>query len=145
MHYLQFQRAQTYRPTADKQSQRFVHARWIAGSNLKTSLRADFMPFNRFPATINAVEITFDPKKGERNLRERNLSFERAAEFDFASASYFSEVRSGEHRLVAVGYLKKRLHILCFLPKVGRIRVISFRKANDREVRKYGKPKTIDE
>jgi uncharacterized DUF497 family protein len=103
------------------------------------------MPFNRFPDTINAVEITFDPRKGERNLRERNLSFERAAEFDFASASYFSEVRSGEYRLVAVGYLKKRLHILCFLPKVGGIRVISFRKANDREVRKYGKPKTIDE
>ena len=103
------------------------------------------MPFNRFPATRNAVEITFDPRKGERNLRERNLSFERAAEFDFASASYFSEVRKGEHRAIAVGYLKKRLHILCFLPKTGGVRVISFRKANDREARKYGKPKTIDE
>jgi uncharacterized DUF497 family protein len=74
------------------------------------------------------VEITYDPKKSERNLRERNLSFAQAAEFDLASASYFNEVRNGEHRLVAVGYLKKRLHILCFLPKTGGIRVISSRK-----------------
>jgi hypothetical protein len=39
------------------------------------------------------VEITFDPRKSERNVRERNLGFEQAKEFDFASASYFSEVR----------------------------------------------------
>jgi hypothetical protein len=91
------------------------------------------------------VEITFDPKKSERNFRERNLGFEQAAEFDFVSASYFNEVRNGEHRLIAVGYLKRRLHILCFLPKAGGIRVISFRRANDREARKYGKPKTVDE
>jgi uncharacterized DUF497 family protein len=54
-------------------------------------------------------------------------------------------VRHGENRIVAVGYLHRRLHILCFLPTAGGIRVISFRKANDREARKYGKPKTIDE
>jgi uncharacterized DUF497 family protein len=47
--------------------------------------------------------------------------------------------------LVAAGYLHRRLHILCFLPKAAGIRVISFRKANDREARKYGRPKTIDE
>lgn len=90
------------------------------------------------------MEITFDPRKHERNLRERNLGFDQASHFDFATASYFNELRNGEHRLVGVGYLSKRLHILCFLPKLGGIRVISFRKANDREARKYGKPKTID-
>jgi uncharacterized DUF497 family protein len=104
------------------------------------------LPHRRwFRATIVHVEITFDPRKSERNLRERNLGFEQAADFDFASASFFGEVRKGEHRLVAVGYLRNRLHILCFLPKMGGIRMISFRKANDREARKYGKPKTIDE
>ena len=90
------------------------------------------------------MEITFDPRKSERNLRERNLGFEQAADFDFTSASYFNEVRNGEHRLLAVGYLNKRLHVLCFLPKDHGIRVISFRKANDWEARKYGKPKTLD-
>jgi uncharacterized DUF497 family protein len=91
------------------------------------------------------VEITFDPRKSQRNLMDRNLSFEQAADFDFVSATYETELRNGEHRIVAAGYLNRRLHILCFIPKLGGIRVISFRRANDREARKYGKPKTIDE
>jgi len=91
------------------------------------------------------VEVTFDPRKHERNLRERSLGFDEAAQFDFLSASYFGEVRDRENRLVGVGYLRKRLHVLCFIPTRRGIRVISFRKANDREARKYGKAKTIDE
>ncbi len=47
--------------------------------------------------------------------------------------------------MVGVGCLNGRLHMLCFIPTHGGIRVISFRKANDREVRKYGRPKTTDE
>ena len=90
------------------------------------------------------MEITFDPAKNERNLRERNLGFPEAVEFDFASANYEREERNGEFRIVAVGYLRGRLHILCFIPQHSGIRVISFRKANDREARKHGKPKTID-
>jgi len=90
------------------------------------------------------VEIAFDPAKNERNLRERSLGFQEAADFDFATANYESEFRNGEHRIVAVGYLKNRLHVLCFIQRPGGIRVISFRKANDREARKYGRPKTID-
>ena len=40
--------------------------------------------------TIEPMEILFDPAKNERNIRERGLSFERVAEFDFVSA-YFEE------------------------------------------------------
>jgi len=47
-------------------------------------------------------------------------------------------------RRVAVGYLDKRLHLLCYIPKADGIRVISFRKTNKREARLYGKPQTID-
>jgi hypothetical protein len=95
--------------------------------------------------TIEDVEISFDPQKHERNLRRRNLGFDEAGQFDFLSASYFGEVRAGENRIVGIGYFEKRLHVLCFIPTDTGIRVISFRKANDREARKYGRPKTIDE
>jgi len=64
------------------------------------------------------VEIAFDPAKNERNLRERSLGFQEAADFDFATANYESEFRNGEHRIVAVGYLKNRLHVLCFITLV---------------------------
>jgi hypothetical protein len=92
------------------------------------------------------MEITFDPDKDARNRRERGLSFEQARDFDFVTACYLLDERHhyGETRRIAVGYLEKRLHILCFVETKTGIRVISFRKANAREVNKYGKAKNID-
>jgi uncharacterized DUF497 family protein len=88
--------------------------------------------------------ITYDPAKNERNFRERGLSFDRAANFDFSTATFATEIRKGETRRIAIGYLDKRLHLLCYIPKPDGIRVISFRKTNKREAKFYGKPQTID-
>jgi hypothetical protein len=88
--------------------------------------------------------IAYDPAKNERNIRERGLSFERAADFDFSSAVINTEVRKGEVRRIAVGYLDGRLHLLCYIPRADGIRVISFRKANKREAKRYGKPQKLD-
>lgn len=88
--------------------------------------------------------ITYDPRKNERNIRERGLSFERAADFDFATAATILVERHGETRLVSVGYLDKRLHLICYTETDRGIRVISFRKVNKREAAKYGKAQTID-
>jgi len=65
------------------------------------------------------------------------LSFERAAEFDFNSAVIEREYRNGEWRFVAKGFLGDRLHVLVFLELKDNIRVISFRKANQREMKSY--------
>jgi uncharacterized protein len=85
------------------------------------------------------VKIVFDPAKSERNARERNLPFERGEDFDWESALYREDVRKlyGEPRFIAIGYLEDRLHVVCFSPTTDGVRVISFRKANDREVRRY--------
>ncbi len=90
------------------------------------------------------MAITYDPAKNERNIRERGLSFERAADFDFETAVFNTQVRKGEIRRIAVGYLDKRLHLLCYVPQEDGIRVISFRKTNTREAKIYGKTQTID-
>jgi uncharacterized protein len=87
--------------------------------------------------------ITYDPTEDERNIRERGLSFERAADFDFATALIADYARKGEIRRIAVGYLDGRLHLLCYIPKPDGIRVISFRKTNKREAKLYGKAQTI--
>jgi uncharacterized DUF497 family protein len=87
--------------------------------------------------------IEYDPAKNERNIRERGLSFERAADLDFSTATFLTEVRNGETRRVAVGYLDGRLHLLCYIPKSDGIRVISFRKTNKREAKLYGKPQNL--
>ena len=85
------------------------------------------------------MRIEFDAAKNERNIRERGLSFERAAEFDFAGATIRQDARKPypEPRFVALGVLDGRLHVLCFTPVAGGVRVISFRKANTREVRNH--------
>lgn len=43
-----------------------------------------------------------------------------------------------ETRNIALGYIKRRLHVLVFTIRRQTVRVISLRKANQREVRAYG-------
>ncbi len=90
--------------------------------------------------------IALDPEKKERNVRQRDLPFERAAEFDFANANVFVDSRQdyGEDRYIAIGHLQGRLHVLCFTETAVGIRVISFRKANDREVKRHAKVQIHD-
>jgi len=88
------------------------------------------------------MRITYDPAKNERNIRERGLSFDEAAEFDFETAETHLELRNGEERYVSIGYLRGRLHLLCYLELKDGIRVISFRKMNQREADFHGKPRT---
>lgn len=85
------------------------------------------------------MKIEFDAAKNERNVTERGLSFESAADFDFSGALIWQDTRKPypESRFVAIGTLNERLHVLCFSPIAGGIRVISFRKANAREVRNH--------
>lgn len=87
------------------------------------------------------MRVYFDPAKSERNVRERGLSFEQAAAFDFQSALVYMDDRKayGETRYVALGLLGDRLHVLCFTEADDGIRVISFRKGNSREVARYAK------
>ena len=87
------------------------------------------------------MEIEFDPAKNARNIRDRGLSFERAADFDFETAITVVDDRRdyGETRWRALGLLDGRLHALVFAATARGIRVISFRKANQREVCRYEK------
>ncbi|KAB0681274.1 BrnT family toxin [Aureimonas leprariae] len=85
------------------------------------------------------MRIEFDPAKSTRNEAERGLPFSMAEAFDFASAMTLRDERKDypESRFVATGYIGDRLFVLCYTPISGGIRIISFRKANSREVRRY--------
>ena len=87
------------------------------------------------------MRISYEPAKNERNIRNRGLSFDSAADFDFEGALYAVDQRHdyGETRYIAIGLLGVRLHVLCFTETADGIRVISFRKANAREVKRYAK------
>ena len=85
------------------------------------------------------MDIEFDPVKNEKNLRERGLSFDQAVRFDFSTAKIVEDRRKdyGERRYLALGKLGRRVHMLVFSETTTGIRIISFRKANRREVKLY--------
>ena len=85
------------------------------------------------------MKIEFDPAKNEANIRDRGLSFELAESFDFETAVIWLDTRKAypEVRFSALGSLDGRVYSLVFTEAENGIRVISFRKANKREVRRY--------
>ncbi|MGB5198086.1 MAG: BrnT family toxin [Candidatus Deferrimicrobium sp.] len=85
------------------------------------------------------MNIEFDEAKSRRNARERGLPFDRPAEFDWETAIIVEGTRRdhGEPRFRAMGMIGEKLHALVFTPRHGGIRVISWRRANRREEKKY--------
>ena len=91
------------------------------------------------------MKITYDPNKNARNIRERDLDFERAYDFVWDDAIVYEDTRYPypEIRYLAYGYMDSRLHVLCFCETEEGIRVISFRKATRREAKTSGKVITL--
>lgn len=88
------------------------------------------------------MKIEFDPEKSAKNERERGLPFTMAKYFDFEKSIRLEDLRRnyGEQRILGYGYIGTRLHVLCYKPIThSHIRVISLRKANEKEEKFYAK------
>jgi uncharacterized DUF497 family protein len=82
------------------------------------------------------VDISFDAAKSARNLLARGISFDMASEFAWDSALIVEDLRKsyGERRFQALGLIGGRLHMMV---RAQKAHVISLRKANKREVKRY--------
>ena len=85
------------------------------------------------------MDISFDAAKNARNIATRGISFEQAADFEWDTALIVADTRKdyGESRFQALGLIAERLHAMVFTPRSGKTHVISLRKANKREVKRY--------
>lgn len=81
------------------------------------------------------MEIEYDPQKNRANIEERGLSFDDVVYLDWDHAYIAQDRRKdyAETRYTALALLDNRLHVVCFTWRDTRLRVISFRKANQRE------------
>ena len=81
------------------------------------------------------MRITFDETKRLVTLEKRGLDFARALEIFEGEHLTLEDDRTdyGEPRYNSFGYLDGRAVFLTWTPRDGGIRVISLRKANDRE------------
>jgi uncharacterized protein len=86
------------------------------------------------------MQIEFDSEKDRANRRKHGLSLTAAAEMDLPTARVIPDEQRnyGEARFRAYGWIGGRLHILAFTMRGGTLRVISLRKANPTEVKRYG-------
>lgn len=85
------------------------------------------------------MHIEFDPDKRDKTLCERGLDFARADEI-FAGHHFTAEDTReayGEARHITVGTLDGRMVIMVWTPRGEARRIISMRKANEREQARY--------
>ena len=85
------------------------------------------------------MRITYDSTKRERALIERNLDFKRA-EGVFAGLTLEAEdtrKNYGERRILCVGHLDNRMVMIAYTTRGSARHIISMRKCNAREIRRY--------
>ena len=89
------------------------------------------------------MNVTFDPAKDAANVAKHGVSLTEAAGLEWGSAVVWPDTRRdyGEARMVALGYIGLRIMALVFVDrppeKPTERRIISLRKANSREVKRY--------
>jgi uncharacterized protein len=94
---------------------------------------------------MNDDEFEWDDVKAETNLRKHKISFQEARRvFDDLFALVEQDLNEGfeEDRLVATGMVEGLIIVVVYTERGERIRLISARKANSHEQRRYYRSQT---
>ena len=85
------------------------------------------------------MHYEFDSVKNESNLDKHGLSLADAEDFEWETAVVCEDTRKQytEQRFEATGLIGDRLHVMVYCLRGDVVRVISLRKANQREVKRY--------
>ena len=91
------------------------------------------------------MDYEWDEAKRRANIAKHGIDFALVEGFDFETALVTVDDRFdyGERREIALGLIGSRVHVLVFHRRgTAAIRVISLRKANAREVKRYESKET---
>lgn len=85
------------------------------------------------------MRYEWNEAKAAANFVKHGIAFEDVKDFMWESAVVFIDSRKDyvEFRWIAISSLKDRLHVLVYTWRGDRIRILSLRKANNREFRSY--------
>ncbi len=81
----------------------------------------------------------WDEVKNKKNLSDRGLNFADAETVFSGSCATFEDIRIdyGEPRFITFGFLEGRMVVIAHTPRKDKTRIISMRKANNREQKTY--------
>ncbi|PTB20995.1 hypothetical protein C9I57_09730 [Trinickia symbiotica] len=85
------------------------------------------------------MEVTFDIEKDRKNRAKHGMSLADAAMFEWDTLRFEVDARRdyGEIRCRGYAFIEDRLYAIAFTFRDESIRVISLRKANNREMDEY--------
>ena len=83
------------------------------------------------------MALEWDDNKNQINSEKHGIRFEALETFDWDMASIERSDRQSELGFAAIGYIGNRLHHVVFTFRGDNRRIISLRKANRRDQRKY--------
>ena len=85
------------------------------------------------------MQIKFDPAKDASNRKKHGVSLILAVELDWEAALVWVDDRFGynETRMIALAPKTKILYFVAFVDRGDVRRIISLRRANRREVKRY--------
>lgn len=85
------------------------------------------------------MDIVYDVAKSDSNAAKHGISLAEATRFEWDDALVWIDERKnyGEARLCAIGYIDLRLYYIVYVMRDDVRRIISLRKANSREVKRY--------
>lgn len=85
------------------------------------------------------MEVSYDPEKRAKTLAERGLDFKDAVHVFAGTAVTIEDDRQdyGEKRFQTMGWLNKRLVMVVWTERGVARHIISMRKCNDREEKKF--------
>lgn len=85
------------------------------------------------------MRCIFDPAKDQLNIAKHGISLAQAGALEWDSAVAWPDARRdyGELRQCAIGYIEMRLHFVALVNRRDNRRIISLRKTNLKEERRY--------
>ena len=84
------------------------------------------------------MEIVFDPAKNVSNIAKHGLSFTQFTGFDTKpTVRLDARYDYGERRYRAFGRIDGMGYCLVYVPIAGAVRAISFRRAHEKEMKRY--------
>ena len=85
------------------------------------------------------MQITFDEAKDAQNKSKHGLSLFEAEKLEWDDALIWQDTRRdyGETRMIALGAIAERLYCVVYVDREDVCRIISLRKANNKEKKLY--------